>query len=127
MYNQTLVDRIENTSMNNSVNRVAYNMDRRALYDRWSEPGQSAKYRGINVSGKTYASSRFVQKNNYLRMNSIRIMYNLNSPDKRLLGMSMLRIALSANDLFYSSTIRQERGLSYPFARTFTLSLQANF
>ena len=127
MYNQTLVDRIENTSMNNSVNRVAYNMDRRALYDRWSEPGQSAKYRGINVSGKTYASSRFVQKNNYLRMNSIRIMYNLNSLDKRLLGMSMLRIALSANDLFYSSTIRQERGLSYPFARTFTLSLQANF
>ncbi len=127
MYNQTLVDRIENTSMNNSVNRVAYNMDRRALYDRWSEPGQSAKYRGINVSGKTYASSRFVQKNNYLRMNSIRIMYNLNSPDKRLLGMSMLRIALSANDLFYASTIRQERGLSYPYARTFTLSLQANF
>ena len=127
MNNETLRDRIENTSMNNSVNRVAYNMDRRALYDRWSEPGQSAKYRGINVSGKTYASSRFVQKNNYLRMNSIRIMYNLNSPDKRLLGMSMLRIALSANDLFYSSTIRQERGLSYPYARTFTLSLQANF
>lgn len=127
MNNETLRDRIENTSMNNSVNRVAYNMDRRALYDRWSEPGQSAKYRGINVSGKTYASSRFVQKNNYLRMNSIRIMYNLNSPDKRLLGMSMLRIALSANDLFYASTIRQERGLSYPYARTFTLSLQANF
>lgn len=68
-----------------------------------------------------------MQKNNYLRMNSIRIMYNLNSPDKRLLGMSMLRIALSANDLFYASTIRQERGLSYPYARTFTLSLQANF
>jgi hypothetical protein len=125
--NETLRDRIENTSMNNSANRVAYNMDRRALYDRWSEPGQSAKYRGINVSGKTYASSRFVQKNNYLRMNSIRIMYNLNNPDRRLLGMSMLRIAISANDLFYSSTIRQERGLSYPYARTFTLSLQANF
>lgn len=68
-----------------------------------------------------------MQKNNYLRMNSLRIMYNLNRPDKRLLGMSMLRIALSANDLFYSSSIRQERGLSYPYARTFTLSLQANF
>ena len=127
MYNQTLVDRIENTSMNTSNNQIAYNMDRRALYDRWSQPGDIAKYRGINVTGKTYASSRFVQKNNYLRMNSLRIMYNLNRPDKRLLGMSMLRIALSANDLFYSSSIRQERGLSYPYARTFTLSLQANF
>ncbi len=127
MYNQTLVDRIENTSMNASSNQIAYNMDRRALYDRWSQPGDIAKYRGINVSGKTYASSRFVQKNNYLRMNSIRIMYNINRPNKRLLGMSMLRIALSANDLFYASTIRQERGLSYPYARTFTLSLQANF
>lgn len=127
MYNQTLVDRIENTSMNATNNQIAYNMDRRALYDRWSQPGDIAKYRGINVAGKTYASSRFVQKNNYLRMNSLRIMYNLNRPDKRLLGMSMLRIALSANDLFYSSSIRQERGLSYPYARTFTLSLQANF
>lgn len=127
MYNQTLVNRIENTSMNTTSDRTAYNMDRRALYDRWSQPGDIAKYRGVNVSGKTFASSRFVQKNNYLRMNSIRIMYNLNRPDQRLLGMSMLRIALSANDLFYASTIRQERGLSYPYARTFTLSLQANF
>lgn len=129
MYNQTLVDRIENTSMNttNIHRRIAYNMDRRALYDRWSQPGDVAKYRGINVVGKTYASSRFVQKNNYFRMNSLRIMYNLNRPDKRLLGMSMLRVALSANDLFYSSTVRQERGLTYPYARTFTLSIQANF
>lgn len=127
MYNQTLVDRIENTSINSSSNSIAYNMDRRALYDRWTQPGDVAKYRSANVSGKTYASSRFVQKNNYWRLNSIRLMYNLNRPDKRFLGMSMLRIALSANDLFYVSTIRQERGLSYPYARTFTLTLQANF
>ncbi len=127
MYNQTLVDRIENTSINASSNNIAYNMDRRALYDRWTQPGDVAKYRSANVSGKTYASSRFVQRNNYWRMNSIRLMYNLNRPDRRFLGMSMLRIALSANDLFYASTIRQERGLSYPYARTFTLSLQANF
>lgn len=127
MYNQTLVDRIENTSINASSNSVAYNMDRRALYDRWTRPGDVARYRSANVSGKTYASSRFVQKNNYWRMNSIRLMYNLNRPDKRFMGMSMFRVALSANDLFYLSTIRQERGLSYPYARNFTLSLQANF
>lgn len=127
LYNQTLVDRIENTSMTASNNTVAYNMDRRALYDRWSQPGDIAKYRSIDVAGKTQPTSRFVQKNNFLRMNSLRIMYNLNRPEKRILGMSMLRISVTANDLFYWSSIRQERGLSYPFARTFTLSLQANF
>jgi hypothetical protein len=41
--------------------------------------------------------------------------------------LSMLRLQLTANELFYLSTIRQERGLSYPYARSFTFSAQVNF
>ncbi len=127
MYNQTLVNRIENTSINSSSSPMAYNMDRRALYDRWFKPSDIAKYKSANAAGRTYSSSRFVQNNNYLRMNSIRLMYNISPKNKRILGMTMLRISLTMNDLFYASTIEQERGLSYPYARTTTLGIQANF
>ena len=127
MYNQTLVNRIENTSINSASAPMAYNMDKRALYDRWFMPGDIAKYKSANASGRTYSSSRFVQNNNYVSMNSIRLMYSLNPRDKSFLGMSMLRLSLTINDLFYASSIRQERGLSYPYARTATVGLQANF
>jgi hypothetical protein len=39
----------------------------------------------------------------------------------------MMRLQLSTNDLMVLSTVRQERGLSYPFARTFNFSLNLNF
>jgi len=39
----------------------------------------------------------------------------------------MLRLSVTANELFYLSTIKQERGLSYPFARSATFSAQVNF
>lgn len=127
LYNQTLIDRIENPSMSTSVNPMAYNMDRRALYERWSKPGDIARYRGVKGTSTVYASSRFVQKNNFVRMNSLKVMYTLTKPDAKILGLSMVRLSVSTNDLFYLSTINIERGLSYPFAREFYLSLQANF
>lgn len=127
IYNSTLVDRIENPSLNLSSGATAYNMDKRALYDRWAEPGDVAKYSGAGSSSVTYTSSRFVQDNNYLSMSSLKLMYTLNKPNTKLWGFSMLKVALSTNDLFYLSTVEQERGLYYPYARTYYLTLQANF
>ena len=55
------------------------------------------------------------------------LLYTSNDRDIDFLGLSLLKISMSTNDLFYVSTIKQERGLNYPFARTFYLSIQANF
>lgn len=41
MYNQTLVDRHREHLDEQLGQPVAYNMDRRALYDRWSEPDRA--------------------------------------------------------------------------------------
>ena len=119
-YNKTLYEKIEGGNF-------AQNADRRALTQRWTKPGDVAKYRGYGNTSQLKPTSRFVQKDDFLSMTSARLSYTLNANDLQALGISLLKFTLSTNDLFYVSTIKQERGLSYPFARTFYFSLQANF
>lgn len=119
-YNYTLAEKIEN------VNYMVNN-DRRALTERWQHPGSIARYKAIRDNSVTKATSRFVQKERYLSLASLRLSYML--PRQRLLNnwVSMLKLSVTANDLFYLSSIRQERGLSYPFTRSVTFSALVNF
>lgn len=119
-YNYTLHQKIENVS-------YMQNNDRRALTERWQQPGDVARYKAITDNSATRATSRFVQRERRLSMTSLRLSYTLPARTLRQLRLSMLRFSLTANELFYLSTIRQERGLSYPFARSFTFSSQVNF
>ena len=120
-YNQTLVDRVENA-------RIQYqNVDLRVLTDRWKQPGDIARYKAINDNSETKASSRFVQKERRLSLTSLRVSYTLPQELLRNKVLSMLRLSVTCNELFYWSTIRQERGLSYPFARSVNFSAQVNF
>jgi len=43
------------------------------------------------------------------------------------LHLSGLRLSFTMNDLFYWSTIRQERGLDYPYSRSFNLTTNIIF
>ena len=123
-YNQTLVDKIENTSL-------AYNLDRRAMKARWSKDNRDAKYKAITIIGNdTPQSSRFVQKENKLAFSSITVGYRFDP--KRIKFLQACRIAslslnAAMNDIAVISTIKQERGLDYPFARSFNLSLSVLF
>lgn len=119
-YNYTLHQKIENVS-------YMQNNDRRALTERWHQPGDVARYKAITDNSATRATSRFVQRENRLSMTSLRLAYTV--PAERLHNkwISMLRLSVTANELFYLSTIKQERGLSYPFARSATFSAQVNF
>ena len=123
-YNQTLVDKVENVDIYNT------NIDRRVFTERWKKPGDRAKYKaiqnGVNGVLTTNPTERFVQKNNNLSLNSVTLGYSLQASDNRWLqtvGISMLRFEIGANELFYWSTMKAERGLDYPFARTMNFSL----
>lgn len=128
IYNQTLVDKVENISLSSDVNNPWGNLDKRALYDRWQKPGDRASFKNIRDFGTTYASSRFVMKENALNLNSLNLNYEFSKEwlNKKL-KMDYLSIGLYAEDVFYLSTIKQERGLSYPFARKFSISISARF
>lgn len=123
-YNETLVSKLENSN-------VAYNMDKRALTQRWSPTNRNAKYKSISLYGSnTEASTRFIQKFNELAFSSITIGYRLDPKNVRFLQACRIASAslnFSMNDLGRLSTVKQERGLDYPFARNFNLSLAVLF
>lgn len=121
VFNSTLVNRIENVN-------VRDNGDRRIFYDRWKQPGDQTFFKSVLDRTTTKVSSRFVQDERTLELRTVNLSYELNAEWlKRNLGISYLNVGLYAEDIFRASTIKQERGLSYPFARKFSLSLTARF
>ncbi len=119
-YNQTLVDRVENVD-------IANNVDRRVFSDTWNNPGDVALYKHISSTpSTTYASTRFIQRNNMLDLTSLSAYYDFkNCAWLRRAGLERLRVTAYMNDVFHLSTIKAERGLGYPYARTFSLSVTA--
>jgi len=126
MYNGTLADRVENADPHNNV-------DVRVLTDRWQKPGDVARYKGIaTLDGQTRtditrATSRFIQKNNTLYCDAITLGYLFPNRLTSRLKMSRLQCYVYINNPFVVSSIRQERGLDYPFARNYSFSLQLGF
>ena len=91
--------------------------------------GDVALYKHISSTPTTtYASTRFVQRNNMLDMTSLSAYYDFKYCSwLRKAGLERLRVTAYMNDVFHLSTIKAERGLSYPYARTFSLSVTATF
>lgn len=119
-YNQTLVDRVENAD-------PRYNVDSRVLGERWKKPGDIAKYKDIASTGTTMVSDRFVQRDNVLELKSIYLSYDFSKPFCQKLSMRNLRLSFTMNDVYRWSSMEIERGLEYPFSRSFTFSIQTSF
>ena len=121
LYNQTLVDKVENAS-------IYYNVDRRVFTDRWQKEGDVALYKSIADKSYTRPTSRFVEDNNTLTLSSVNVYYDFRHC-KFMKNSFLERLKVSAymNDVFVISSIKTERGTSYPFARTVSLAVQATF
>lgn len=121
-YNQTLVNNVECADL------FVSNVDLRVRSLRWSKPGDVAQMKAIQDRTRlTQPTSRFVQKNNMLNFNSLSLGYDFDNKLIKKIGLSMLRLQFNMKDVATFSTVKQERGLSYPFARTFNFSLNASF
>lgn len=125
VFNRVLYEKVENISRS----EIAYNQDKRALTDRWLAPGDISQFKGISLLSSTPISSRFVQKENLLSGESISLGYRwpTNSPFLQNLGLQRLTLRTIMNDIFRLSTVRTERGTSYPFARTISFTINATF
>ncbi len=123
IFNTSLFQKVENIGTEDVYN----NQDRRALYDRWSTANREAYFKGISLVQTTDKSSRFVMDDNTFTGESINIGYEF--PDRmiRKLKLSALSLQLSMNDIFRASSVRVERGIDYPFARSVSLSLGITF
>jgi len=128
MYNQTLVDRVEN------VNLMAGNADLRVLTERWKQPGDHSSFKSLVANGaqgfqQTNVTSRFVQKDNFLQLASLTVGYTVPSKAKwvKAAHLSAPKFMITQNDLVRFATIKTERGTSYPFARSLNFGISTNF
>ncbi|MGN7819974.1 SusC/RagA family TonB-linked outer membrane protein [Chitinophaga sp. 22536] len=131
VFNEALYNKVENINSRD----ILLNQDRRALYDRWRQPGDIAKFRSISLTQNNDAiaanippmTSRFVQRENTLAGESINLGYELPNRVVKNWRMSYLRLNAYMNDIFRLSTIKRERGIDYPFANTVSFSVSAGF
>lgn len=127
MYNQTLVDKVQDVD-------PRYNVDKRAFEDRWQKPGDKVRFaaftqdlNGINLEAYTRPTSRFVEDYNYLELATLNIGYEFGTAKLQKIGIKRLKAMFYMNDVFHASSVKQERGIDYPFARNFSIGLQARF
>ena len=123
VFNEALFNKVENIS----VSGVNKNQDKRALYERWQNPGDKVRFKDIANAASTPMSSRFIQKENVLSMESVYVGYEFYEGWIKKIGLSNLKIQASMRDVFRASTIKSERGTLYPFARSLELGLSFNF
>ncbi|MDH7463107.1 SusC/RagA family TonB-linked outer membrane protein [Chitinophagaceae bacterium 26-R-25] len=123
-YNQTLADYVENAD-------VSYNVEERAAKDRWSQPGDVALYKALSVNGlqtsPTYATTRFVEKNNAVECAAISLGYKLSDKISSKIGAKNTMFGFVANNVFQSSTMKAQRGIYYPFQHMYTFSITTSF
>ena len=123
VFNEALYSKVENISRSD-LNK---NQDKRALYERWQEVGDIVRFKDIASAETTPMSSRFVQTENVLTLESLYLGYEFYNGWIEKLGLSSLKLQFSMRDVFRASTIRSERGISYPFARSMEAGLSFNF
>lgn len=106
----------------------------RAFEERWQKPGDKVRfaafsetYDGMNVGYVTRPTSRFVEDYNYLELATLNVAYEFGVARLKRLGIKRLKAMFYMNDVFHASSVKQERGIDYPFARNFSIGLQVRF
>lgn len=116
-YNLTLASRVEGADPRK-------NADERVFSDRWTQPGDHASYKDIADASVPMQTSRFVAVNDFLDLSSVSLAYDFKPIDLKYFSLKNMRLELLANDLYHFSTIRRERGLSYPYARSIEMTIR---
>ena len=123
VFNNALYSKVENIS----TSGLNSNIDKRALYERWQKPGDIVRFKDIANAATTPMSSRFIQRENVLSLESIYVGYEFLDGWVQNMGLSSLKVQVSMRDVFRASTITAERGIAFPFSRSFEAGLSLNF
>lgn len=120
----TLLNKVEDIS----ESELRYNQDKRALHDRWQKPGDVATFKRIDDTSVTKTTTRFIADENTFECKSISLGYETASAAwLKSLGLTSMNFRVYMNDIFRLSTVKEERGLDYPFQRSISASLGLRF
>jgi hypothetical protein len=123
-YNQTRVDKIENADL-------TYNVDARAAESRWQGPGDPSIYKALSINGlitsPTYVSTRFVEKNDFIRCSAISLDYVFPMNIARKIGAQNVKLGFIANNVFVAESRGDEHGVQYPASKMYSFILSTSF
>ena len=121
-YNETLIDKVEITN-----SQAQLNADRRVWTERWQNPGDVKFFKNYG-NEETKATTRFVMDDKVFELQSASVQYRWHSDFlKQRFSLESLTFNVNMSDIFYISSIKRERGISYPFARRVNLSIALMF
>jgi len=121
LYNSTLINKVENAD-------YSYNVDSRVYEARWQKPGDIVDFKSLNITSSTQMTSRFVQDEKTISCQNINLSYEVKtSRMKNKLGIETLLFSANMANLFYTSSVKQERGIDYPFSHSISFSVSAIF
>lgn len=123
VFASALYNKVENIS----ETALYYNLDRRALHDRWQKPGDKARFKAISIDDTTPMSSRFVLRENYIAGESISVGYETSARWLHVVGVQGASFRFYMNDIFRLASFKEERGTDYPFSKSFSLSISLRF
>lgn len=120
-YNTTLIERVENADIENE------NVDKRVLAERWKHPGNRFPYNDINKDRLIRPTSRFVQDYNFLSFSGLSVGYDFPVEMVGKWHLKNLGLRFNATDLVRWSSVKEERGINYPYAHNYSLTLNIGF
>ena len=120
IYNITRATKVE------GLNPI-YNADYRVFENRWKQPGDLALYRDIADQSAPYMTDRFVERENTLDFTSINVGYEFPQKICSKFYAQSLYVGVNIKDIVRLSSVKLERGTTYPYARGFELNLYVTF
>ncbi len=122
IYNSTRAAKVENIN-------IYKNVDVRAFTDRWVKPGDVVAYpiAHRDQQKQSMHTSRFVEKRNEIHLGSLNISYNLPVNWVKKIGLKRLAVGVGFTDLFRISTVKFERGTSYPYMHAYNFMISPTF
>ena len=95
---------------------------------RWQNPGDITMYKDIkDREVDTKPTSRFMQRDNELKWNSLTLEYDFSGEKLQKYGINMLRFSVGTTDIWRLSTVKTERGTNYPYANSVNFTLNIGF
>lgn len=119
-YNSTLQSKVEGIN-------PRQNVDARAYTERWKNPGDLVRFLAIDNAKEEVKSERFVERRNELYISSINLSYDFRTDWLERIGFKKLCIGVGMSDIGYISTVKFERGTSYPYCRAINLIFRPTF
>ena len=76
---------------------------------------------------KTHATSRFVMNDRVFELQTATLQYKWESDFLKKANIQNMTFGINMSDVFYLSSVKRERGTSYPFARRVGMTVSLLF